>query len=90
MNKDIEIVEKAYEESKERERKFRNTQLVLCILIALVAIPLFKIHFFFSGVMVIIIGVVLYIKIRQISFDRLKSWEHILEVLKSKKNESKS
>jgi len=77
-----------YESVIKSEKKFRNTQLVLCILIALISIPLFKIHFFLSGVMIIIIGLVLYLKIRQISFDRIKAWKEIYD--KVIEHESKS
>lgn len=78
----MDNIEKSYEESKKRERKYRNTQLVICIFIALISIPLFINHFFLSGIMVILIGIKLYMKIRQSSFDRLKSLERILEQFK--------
>jgi len=81
-------IEEMYESVIKSEKKFRNTQLVLCILIALISIPLFKIHFFLSGTMIIIIGFVLYLKIRQISFDRVKNWKEIIE--KVIEHESKS
>ena len=84
----MEEIKEMYASTVKRERKYRNTQLVMCILIALTSIPLFKIEFYISSVMVIIIGAVMYIKLRQLSLDRVKAWRKINEEIK--KHESKS
>ena len=78
----MEDIKEMYTSTVKREKRYRISQLVSCILLALMSIPLIKIGLYLSGIMVIIVGTVMYIKLRQLSLDRIKCWRKINDEMK--------
>jgi len=82
MKKDEKI--KRLEKLLKSERRYRIYQLLPCLACVLLGIFSIRIGYVFVGIGIIITGIILYLKILQLSFTRQRETENLLIEIKNK------
>ena len=88
MEKTLEILNKSLSDVHKRERKHKTVMFLLCLGVSLCGVGLIiSVKFWVSGIVAILMGIILYLKIYQVSTDRIRKYEEMINYIK---NEPKS
>ncbi len=74
-------VQQEIDRNKKEEKNHRLKMIIPCVLIASMAAPLFNIGYIISGVLAIIIGIVIYLKVYTNSINRHKMYEETIKII---------
>lgn len=77
------IVKDTLKQIRKSEKKHLKMMIIPHSGIIIIGIILSSLGFYFSGISIIIIGIVLYLKIYQLSITHIKQWENFARIEES-------